>query len=73
MNNHFPVTSHVTLSWGRDYGDVAPLKGVITAVGDMHWSLRSMSYGLRIVRFPIDGNLLTNPASLFLCLDVTTE
>ncbi len=32
-NNHFPVTSHVTLSWGRDYGDVAPLKGVITGGG----------------------------------------
>ena len=32
-NNHFPVTSHVTLAWGRDYGDVAPLSGVITGGG----------------------------------------
>lgn len=32
-NNHFPVTSHVTLAWGRDYSDVTPLKGVITGGG----------------------------------------
>lgn len=28
-NNLVPFQSHVTLSWGRDYGDVSPVRGVI--------------------------------------------
>jgi transglutaminase-like putative cysteine protease len=28
-NNMVPSQSHVTLSWGRDYGDVSPVRGVI--------------------------------------------
>jgi transglutaminase-like putative cysteine protease len=28
-NNVAPSQSHVTLSWGRDYGDVSPVRGVI--------------------------------------------
>jgi transglutaminase-like putative cysteine protease len=28
-NNVRPTLEHVTLAWGRDYGDVAPLRGVI--------------------------------------------
>ncbi|MDP2229335.1 transglutaminase family protein [Methylotenera sp.] len=28
-NNIIPNTQHITLGWGRDYGDIAPLKGVI--------------------------------------------
>ena len=28
-NNMVPFQSHVTLSWGRDYSDVSPLRGVI--------------------------------------------
>ncbi len=28
-NNVRPALEHVTLAWGRDYGDVAPLRGVI--------------------------------------------
>lgn len=28
-NNVKPALDHVTLAWGRDYGDVAPLRGVI--------------------------------------------
>jgi transglutaminase-like putative cysteine protease len=28
-NNVRPALDHVTLAWGRDYGDVAPLRGVI--------------------------------------------
>ena len=27
-NNQFPTTDHITIAWGRDYMDVAPLKGV---------------------------------------------
>jgi transglutaminase-like putative cysteine protease len=28
-NNLIPSESHVTLAWGRDYGDVSPVRGVI--------------------------------------------
>jgi transglutaminase-like putative cysteine protease len=28
-NNTVPLDRHITTAWGRDYGDVAPLKGVI--------------------------------------------
>ncbi|HET7526360.1 MAG TPA: transglutaminase family protein [Burkholderiaceae bacterium] len=28
-NNVWPSLEHVTLAWGRDYGDVAPLRGVL--------------------------------------------
>ena len=28
-NNQLPSNQHITVAWGRDYGDVTPLKGVI--------------------------------------------
>jgi transglutaminase-like putative cysteine protease len=28
-NNQLPSEQHITIAWGRDYGDVAPLKGVV--------------------------------------------
>jgi len=28
-NNVVPSESHVTLAWGRDYGDISPVRGVI--------------------------------------------
>lgn len=28
-NNKIPTTQHLTTAWGRDYGDVTPLKGII--------------------------------------------
>jgi transglutaminase-like putative cysteine protease len=28
-NDHVPPTRHVTVGWGRDYADVAPLRGVV--------------------------------------------
>jgi transglutaminase-like putative cysteine protease len=33
-NNVLPSSGHVTLAWGRDYGDVSPLYGVIQGGGD---------------------------------------
>jgi len=33
-NNLVPSTGHVTLAWGRDYGDVSPLYGVIQGGGN---------------------------------------
>ena len=32
-NNVVPTDSHVTLAWGRDYGDVTPVKGVTLGGG----------------------------------------
>jgi transglutaminase-like putative cysteine protease len=37
-NNVLPSDSHVTLAWGRDYGDVSPIRGVI--LGGRGHSLR---------------------------------
>ena len=34
-NNLLPDTQHVTLAWGRDFGDVSPLRGVILG-GETH-------------------------------------
>ncbi len=28
-NNNIPTDQHITVAWGRDYSDVAPLKGVV--------------------------------------------
>jgi len=33
-NNVVPSQSHVTLAWGRDYGDVSPVRGVIVGGRD---------------------------------------
>ena len=32
-NDIFPATDHVTIAWGRDYGDVCPIKGVFLGGG----------------------------------------
>jgi len=28
-NNHLPTHRHVTVAWGRDYGDVPPVRGIV--------------------------------------------
>ncbi|HQT25374.1 MAG TPA: transglutaminase family protein, partial [Burkholderiales bacterium] len=33
-NNQIPADRHIVVAWGRDYGDVTPLKGVIFGGGD---------------------------------------
>ncbi|MBD3177921.1 MAG: transglutaminase family protein, partial [Armatimonadia bacterium] len=33
-NNMIPTDGHVVLAWGRDYGDVTPLRGVILGGGE---------------------------------------
>ena len=32
-NNMRPALEHITLAWGRDFGDVSPLRGVILGGG----------------------------------------
>ena len=33
-NNAIPTTEHVTVGWGRDYGDVSPINGFIVGGGE---------------------------------------
>jgi len=33
-NNKIPAGEHITLAWGRDYGDVSPINGVIFGGGE---------------------------------------
>ena len=33
-NDILPTDGHVTLAWGRDYGDVSPINGVVVGGGD---------------------------------------
>lgn len=35
-NDQIPSDQHITAAWGRDYADVAPLKGVLFGGGDEH-------------------------------------
>lgn len=47
-NDMIPARSHVTLAWGRDYGDVSPLRGLI--LGGREHSLK-----VGVDMEPIDG------------------
>jgi transglutaminase-like putative cysteine protease len=35
-NDQIPADQHITAAWGRDYADVAPLKGVLFGGGEKH-------------------------------------
>ncbi len=39
-NNVFVGTDHITIAWGRDFGDVSPLRGVILGGGKHQLSVR---------------------------------
>jgi len=38
-NNMIPGDQHITIGWGRDYADIAPMKGIILSSG---------SHGLKV-------------------------
>ena len=44
-NNLLPSTRHITLAWGRDYGDVSPIAGVILGGGS-----HSLAVSVDVVR-----------------------
>jgi transglutaminase-like putative cysteine protease len=46
-NNVLPSDKHVTLAWGRDYGDVSPIRGVILG-GGRH----SLRVNVEVTRLP---------------------
>jgi transglutaminase-like putative cysteine protease len=33
-NDMIPGDGHITVAWGRDYGDVAPINGIVTGGGE---------------------------------------
>jgi transglutaminase-like putative cysteine protease len=38
-NNQVPSSQHITIGWGRDYFDIAPLKGIIFSIGSHELSV----------------------------------
>lgn len=38
-NNRLTSTDHITVAWGRDYGDVCPIQGVVIGGGDHSMSV----------------------------------
>ncbi len=38
-NNQIPAQQHITTAWGRDYGDVTPLKGIVFGGGTHNLSV----------------------------------
>jgi transglutaminase-like putative cysteine protease len=48
-NNVVPSESHVTLGWGRDYGDVTPIKGVALGGGE-----QSITVTVKVIPEPVE-------------------
>ncbi len=53
-NNLLPDTQHITLAWGRDFGDVSPLRGVILG-GAEH------ELDVAVTVTPCENKALTSP------------
>lgn len=51
-NNLLPGSQHVTLAWGRDFGDVSPLRGVILGGGEQ--ALKVSVTMLPLDQLPLD-------------------
>ena len=39
-NNLLPDLDHITLAWGRDFGDVSPMRGILLGGGEQHLQVR---------------------------------
>jgi transglutaminase-like putative cysteine protease len=48
-NNLMPDVRHITLAWGRDYGDVSPLRGVVLGGGE-----HKLSVAVTVVPLPAE-------------------
>jgi transglutaminase-like putative cysteine protease len=55
-NNLLPDTQHITLAWGRDFGDVSPLRGVILG-GDAH------ELDVAVTVTPLENDAMTGPGT----------
>jgi transglutaminase-like putative cysteine protease len=49
-NNVIPQERHITIGWGRDYGDVCPIKGVLTGGGS-----HVLTVSVDVAPVPIDA------------------
>jgi transglutaminase-like putative cysteine protease len=58
-NAVLPGLRHVTLAWGRDYGDVSPLRGVVLGGGD-----HELSVGVSVVPAPAEPSVPGEQADL---------
>jgi len=47
-NDVVPKDQHITTAWGRDYGDVAPLRGIVFSGGGGH----TMDVAVEVTRLP---------------------
>ena len=54
-NAVLPGMRHVTLAWGRDYGDVSPLRGVVLGGGE-----HELTVGVSVVPAPALADAQTN-------------
>ena len=52
-NNLIPDTQHITLAWGRDFGDVSPLRGVILG-GDAHEPMVAVTV-MPVEEYPLEN------------------
>jgi transglutaminase-like putative cysteine protease len=57
-NNLLPNDRHITLAWGRDFGDVSPLSGVLVGSGR-----HRLKVGVDVVPSPASDQPLENPAN----------
>jgi transglutaminase-like putative cysteine protease len=57
-NNLFPSDRHITLGWGRDYGDVSPIRGVILGGGE-----HSLTVSVDVTRLDDDHTTGTHVGS----------
>jgi len=60
-NNLLPGSQHVTLAWGRDFGDVSPLRGVILGGGEQE--LKVSVTMLPLDELPLDNSISASLAS----------
>jgi transglutaminase-like putative cysteine protease len=56
-NAVLPGLRHITLAWGRDYGDVSPLRGVVLGGGD-----HELTVGVSVVPADEPGDAATDAA-----------
>jgi transglutaminase-like putative cysteine protease len=51
-NNCLPSMRHITVAWGRDYGDISPIRGVLIGSGDHTLSVAVDVVPLGAVQIP---------------------
>ena len=55
-NNCLPSMRHITAAWGRDYGDVSPIRGVLLGCGEHSLSVAVDVLPLGVIQAQPDGS-----------------